>query len=178
MNNGVLYVDGQPVTQINLSRSAGMGSARNQPQIFVSHQRRDLETAKRVAAAISRGGPACYLDDLDPLVDGDSPGLERYLREVIGNSEALLAVVSNYTVTSWWVPMEIGVALDRSKHIGTYLAEATDLPSYLWRWPVMDTARLASKWADDATRADPEAYYRVWRELTRLEKSVENITVR
>ena len=106
------------------------------------------------------------------------PELEGYLRQMIGNSQALLAVVSRNTVASWWVPMEIGVALDREKHIGTYLVNRTELPSYLWRWPVMQSDGEAATWANHAKRSRPEAYHRVWRGLSSQQRSVNNITVR
>ena len=178
MNNGTLYVNGTPDNTATLSYRRGMRSAQVQHEIFVSHQRQDVETARQLAVLLSRNGHPCYVDDLDPQVDGDSPELEGYLRQMIGNSQALLAVVSRNTVASWWVPMEIGVALDREKHIGTYLVNRTELPSYLWRWPVMQSYGEAATWANHAKRSQPEAYHRAWRGLSSLQRSVNNITVR
>ena len=177
MNNGILYVNGIPDDMATLSYRRDMRSARVQHEIFVSHQRQDLETARQLAILLSRNGHPCYLDDLDPQVDGDSPGLEGYLRQVIGTSQALLAVVSQNTVASWWVPMEIGVALDREKHIGTYLVNRLKLPSYLWGWPVMHSLDETATWANHTKRSRPEAYHRVWRELSFQRKSVNNISV-
>ena len=79
----------------------------------------------------------CYLDTFDPGVAGDSPYLEGYLRQVIGRCRALMAIVSPKTRSSWWVPLEIGVALEKEKHIATFLLTEVDLPSYLWLWPML-----------------------------------------
>ena len=178
MNNGILYVNGTRDDTASLSYRSGMRSSQVRHEIFVSHQRQDVETARQLAILLSRNGHPCYVDDLDPQVDGDSPGLEGYLRQMIGNGQALLAVVSRNTVASWWVPMEIGVALDREKHIGTYLVNRIELPSYLWLWPVMDSFGEAATWANHAKRSQPEAYHQVWRDLSFRQKSVSNITVR
>ena len=161
-----------------LSYRSGMRSSQVRHEIFVSHQRQDVETARQLAILLSRKG---------------------YLRQMIGNGQALLAVVSRNTVASWWVPMEIGVALDREKHIGTYLVNRIELPSYLWLWPVMDSFGEAATWANHANghlcymddldpqvdgdspgleRSQPEAYHQVWRDLSFRRKSVSNITVR
>ena len=177
MDNGSLYVNGNLVSGATLSYRGGMQPSQVRHEVFISHQRQDLQTAKVIAILLSRAGHPCYLDEFDPQVDGDSPDLESYLRRVIGNSLALLALVSNNTVHSWWVPMEIGVALDREKHIGTYLMSATNLPSYLWRWPVLRSPSEASTWADHVGKTQPEQYYAAWRGLSFQRKSVDQITV-
>ena len=146
MDQGSLYTNGQ------LSRSfTRSSSVRGQYSIFISHQGQDSIFATRLAVSISRSGTPCYVDELDLTVDGNDPRLESYLRDVIRDCRGLLAVVSVNTSGSWWVPLEIGVALESGKHIATYEINNIDLPSYLWLWPVMTEMPQAIQWAD-ATR--------------------------
>ena len=75
----------------------------------------------------------CYVDQLDPNVQGDSADLVTHIQDVIHPCQSLLAVVSRNTQSSWWVPLEIGVALENQKHIGSYAVglNRLSLPSYL-----------------------------------------------
>lgn len=164
MNNGRLFVNGTEYFALSARDILEQQPYRLSDAIFISHQNGDAELAVAIAQHISHAGPPCYIDVLDPNVDGDSPQLESYLRRVIGNCSALLAVVSNATVNSWWVSLEIGVALDREKHIGTYRREPVTLPSYLWQWPVMDTATHIAGWAKAVSKYTPTSTHRVWRE--------------
>lgn len=169
MNNGKLYVDGKESAEVKpmymgMSHTPPFILARQSHEIFMSHQRDDVEIAERLAVKLSGAGHPCYVDDMDPEVDGDSESLESYLRDVIRRSKALLAVVSSNTVGSWWVPLEIGVALDREKHVGTFLVERVVLPSYLWRWPVLRNVEEALRWADHLGKVDADEYHRRWRD--------------
>lgn len=181
MNNGRLFVNGRATTQTTRASVSDPYPPFGRPHIFISHQRRDLDKAQQLAIQLSQDGYPCYLDEFDPQVDGDSPELETYLRKIIGDSQALLAVVSHNTADSWWVPLEIGVALDREKHIGTFLVEPVNLPSYLWQWPVMQRDGEARRWAGHTKRSAPAAYHRHWRNmpyqqgLSYRSKSVDSI---
>ena len=120
--------------------------------IFISHHHKDTAEAKNISDLIRSTGVQSYLDVEDPLILGDGEHLEIYLREAIGVSSALLAVVSNHAKESWWVPFEAGVALDRDKHLGTYLLTDENLPSYLWLWPVLRTYDEVVPWAQATER--------------------------
>ena len=178
MNNGTLYLNGRATTQATRAGASDPYPSFGRPDVFTSHQREDVNKAQQLAIQLSKDGHSCYLDEFDPRVDGDSPYLEGYLRRVIGNCGALLAVVSSNTVASWWVPLEIGVALDREKHIGTFLVETVNLPSYLWQWPVMRREAEAITWARHVKRSTPDGYHRRWRNLPSYRsKSVDSISV-
>ncbi|MDE2953151.1 MAG: toll/interleukin-1 receptor domain-containing protein [Gemmatimonadota bacterium] len=92
------------------------------PDVFVSHKSDDTDTAKRVARTIARCGLEVYLDVWDHNIDGDGPELVDYISSVIGCCRSLIAVVSPNTVSSWWVPLEIGIAITKDLHLGTFLA--------------------------------------------------------
>ena len=133
--------------------------------IFISHKREDLVRAVAVGQEImSKAKVPCYVDQLDPNVGGDSAELVTYIQEVIHQCRSLLAVVSQYTQESWWVPLEIGVALENQNHIGTFNTDGTELPSYLWAWPTMTTGQEAVEWANATKRnRDADQLHRAWR---------------
>ena len=167
MNEGRLFVYGREHPHdFNLSREAII-----QPRdTFISHQNSDRATAERIAITLSNQGYPCYVDTLDPDVDGDSPQLESYLRQVIGRCRGLMAIVSRATKASWWVPLEIGVALEKEKHIATYLLTSEDLPSYLWQWPMLSSDQDAISWAQDTHSYSVAQMNQYWRSRTRFQQ--------
>ena len=106
--------------------------------VFVSHKNEDRDDAEDVAKTIAASGLKVYLDIWDHNVN-DGPELVDYIESIIKNSKSLIAVVSRNTVTSWWVPLEIGIAITREKCIGTYSTTAytAGFPSYLEKWPIL-----------------------------------------
>ena len=173
MNQGRLFVHGQSLHRnLTLSQARPEGEQIQVPSnsTFISHQSNDKDAAERVAISLSRQGYPCYLDTFDPNVDGDRPELESYLRRVIDLCNNLMAMVSRTTRMSWWVPLEIGVALEKEKHIATYLLTAEDLPSYLWQWPMLRSDRDALQWAQDTQGKTVSGMNRRWRMRDRSEK--------
>ena len=166
-----LFTSGQ-LTASRLRLSDVVASQVSSRSIFISHQNSDRTTAERVAIVLSRQGYPCYVDTFDPEVDGDSPQLERYLRQVIGRCRALMAIVSSATKNSWWVPLEIGVALEEEKYIATYLLTEVGLPSYLWQWPMLRNDQDAIGWAQDADRYPVARMNEDWRSRTRLRRRI------
>ena len=173
MNQGRLFQNGVLVQRgITISEAL---SDRDRVRIplnstFISHHNGDTLDAEALAKYLSSLGYHCYLDTLDQSVDGDSPDLEDYLREVIGRCDRLMAVVSWRTKSSWWVPLEIGVALEKEKHIATYLLEREDLPSYLWLWPMLWSYADAAWWVIDTKTRSSAQVNSSWRLRTRVQK--------
>ena len=120
---------------------------------FISHKGEDMTLAERAGGILYENGLSGYLDRWDPAVDGDSPELEAHLREIIRETASILAVVTENTPTSWWVPFELGVARETNSQIGTFLRvdERSDnvvhLPSYLTTWPILTSESELSEWA-------------------------------
>ena len=169
MNNGRLFINGER-RFYSFSPSETTASLVLSGDTFISHQSSDRVTAERVATALSNHGYPCYVDTLDPDVDGDSPYLESYLRQIIGRCLGLMAMVSRATKTSWWVPLEIGVALEKGKHIATYLVASEDLPSYLWQWPMLRSDQDAISWAQDTHNYSVTQMNENWRSRTRFQQ--------
>ena len=113
--------------------------------VFISHKGEDIRIAESVGDALQGSGLSGYLDRWDPAVEGDSPELEIYLRSIIRETKTILAIVTENTPLSWWVPFEIGVARETDSQIATFLevnrfsTARVELPSYLsgryWRPP-------------------------------------------
>ncbi|MNZ79201.1 hypothetical protein D3C78_977990 [compost metagenome] len=53
----------------------------------------------------------------------------------------LLAVVSEKTALSWWVPFEIGEATITNRRICSFKTGPTELPLYLDKWPKLTSDR-------------------------------------
>lgn len=107
----------------------------NKALVFVSHRQADTQAAWAIARALIE------IADVDVFLDAFNPALS-----TSGNPEKvtgvidfglsacthLLAVVSDNTRGSWWVPYEFGVARNRPVPCGlTLLQNVKDLPEYL-----------------------------------------------
>ena len=127
----------------------------DQYDTFISHKGDDIDLAIRAGDTLYKCGLHGYLDVWDPKVDGDDPELEVHLRDVIRPSPSLLAVVSENTNLSWWVPFEIGVARETESVIASLLSVNENspttmlLPSYLRTWPILASFQELETWATD-----------------------------
>ena len=121
--------------------------------VFISHKGEDIRIAESVGDALQASGLSGYLDRWDPAVEGDSPELEIYLRSTIRETKTILAIVTENTPLSWWVPFEIGVARETDSQIATFLevnsfnTARIELPSYLKKWPILASTTSLQIWA-------------------------------
>ena len=75
------------------------------------------------------------------------------------SSDRLLAIVTENTPLSWWVPFEIGVARETDSLIATFLevnrvsTVKVELPSYLKKWPILTSTTSLQIWARRLTDA-------------------------
>ena len=107
--------------------------------VFISHRTADDDKAQALAYRLyTKHSIKCYVDHFDPEA--------RTTREItdiivgrINICTHLMALVTNATVGSWWVPFEIGVARQGDRRITTYDASTVKLPEFLTEWPVMTT---------------------------------------
>lgn len=108
-------------------------------KVFISHQRADSALALVIQQHLSlMHGIASYLDVIDPNADS-SIDLGDHVKAELGNCTQLLAVVSDATKTSWWVPWEIGIATEKDYPLATFAGGNTTLPEYLRKWPYLRT---------------------------------------
>ena len=121
--------------------------------VFISHKGDDMNLAERLGDILFSEGIQGYLDRWDPEVDGDSPDLEEHIRKVIRATPNMVAVVTENTPLSWWVPFELGVARETDSQIATFLSvnllsgKTVELPSYLERWPILAGNSELRVWA-------------------------------
>lgn len=105
--------------------------------VFISHRTADDAKAQVLVQRLyTRHKITCYVDHFDPEA--------RTTREItdlivgrINLCTHLMALVTNATVGSWWVPFEIGVARQGDRRITSFDASTVVLPEFLTEWPVM-----------------------------------------
>lgn len=141
MRGRIFGPDGQ--VAVTEDRDFSVLSSSQTDMIFISHRRTDLREAEAVAECIATYGLRAYLDENDPEINGDRPGLIDYLLEVIRKTSGLIVVASAKTAGSWWVPGEVFAAHGNGRLLGTYRLDSVSLeklPSYLrYDWPIMDS---------------------------------------
>jgi hypothetical protein len=74
---------------------------------------------------------------MDPLL-ARAEDVTRAIMSALHQCTHLMAVVSQNTVASWWVPFEIGIATERDRRITSYRRDSVVLPDFLRMWPVLD----------------------------------------
>jgi hypothetical protein len=107
-------------------------------KLFISHKKEDISLAIKAHQALSPQ-IECYLDALDDQLNVSTSDLGDYFKKQLRGSTHLLAIVSDKTQSSWWVPFEIGMATERDYPIATYSPSEVELPSYLKKWPYLKT---------------------------------------
>lgn len=107
-------------------------------KIFISHKADDRHSAEKIAKFLgARNGVECYVDVLDLELAKVAEDLAAYFKKKIHSCTHLIAVVSDITKTSWWVPFEIGIAAGWDFPLATYAVEYCELPGYLKKWPYL-----------------------------------------
>ncbi len=108
-------------------------------KVFISHKNTDSELARRVATRVRYNGLDIYLDTIDDALAKDGPELADLLLRRMSECDQLIAVVSNQTKDSWWVPWEIGVGSEKAFRMASFSHRHIWLPSYLKKWPELHT---------------------------------------
>ena len=104
--------------------------------VFISHRSTDTEQATAVHSYLSARGVRCYIDKLDEALQSTDNITEVILARIKQCSH-MMAVVSQQTRGSWWVPFELGVATDSDRRISSFKATNVDLPHFLSKWPIL-----------------------------------------
>ncbi len=120
--------------------------------VFISHRTADDGTAQSIGNYLyTNFNIRCYLDHFDPEAR-TTKDITNLIVNRIRDCTHLMAVITNSTVGSWWVPFEIGVARQSNRRITSFDASSLQLPEFLQEWPVMET--------DDDLDLFAEAYHR------------------
>ena len=122
---------------------------RLQPKVFISHKREDEATAIRVKYRLFELGVSSFLDVVDLEKDLGPEELTNRLRSKMDESSDLLAIVSDVTEKSWWVPFEIGMAAHVNLPMVSFLKGSfVRLPGYLRIWPALPGFDALKTYAD------------------------------
>lgn len=108
------------------------------PCIFLSHISIDKQTAKAIGDYITdRGDIDIYLDiydeDLQRAVAlGNAQMITKFIEEGLEQSTHVMCLVSKSTISSWWVPYELGFGKRAAKELSTLALKDVDaLPAFL-----------------------------------------------
>lgn len=107
--------------------------------VFISYRHMDRAHAIAINSRLIQANIKTYLDVLDPesQTTDDITGV---ITRNITECTHLLAVVSEKTALSWWVPFEIGEATISNRRICSFKTGPAELPLYLDKWPKLSTA--------------------------------------
>lgn len=114
--------------------------------VFISYRHKDRETALVVDYIMKQNGIKTYLDVLDSQSQ-TTDQITEVITARMKDCTHLIAVVSENTEGSWWVPFEIGEATIIDNRIATFQKDNVSLPDYLKKWPKMKTTEHLSQFA-------------------------------
>lgn len=106
--------------------------------VFISYRHSDRPHAIAISTRLIQANIKTYFDVLDP----ESQSTDDITGVITRNITActhLIAVVSDKTALSWWVPFEIGEATISNRRICSFKTEPVELPLYLDKWPKLST---------------------------------------
>ena len=106
--------------------------------VFISYRHMDRAHAMAINSRLIRANIKTYLDVLD-LESQTTDDITGVITRNITECTHLLAVVSEKTALSWWVPFEIGEATISNRRICSFKTGPTELPLYLDKWPKLST---------------------------------------
>jgi hypothetical protein len=106
--------------------------------VFISYRHSDRPHAIAISTRLIKANIKTYFDVLDP----ESQTTDDITGVITRNITActhLIAVVSDKTTLSWWVPFEIGEATISNRRICSFKTGPVELPLYLDKWPKLST---------------------------------------
>ncbi|MFJ2687949.1 toll/interleukin-1 receptor domain-containing protein [Pseudomonas sp. NPDC087342] len=108
--------------------------------VFISYRHVDRPQAIAINNRLIQANIKTYLDVLDPesQTTDDITGV---ITRNISDCTHLLAVVSESTALSWWVPFEIGEATISNRRICSFKTGPAELPLYLDKWPKLTSEK-------------------------------------
>ena len=101
--------------------------------VFISYRHTDRDHAFKIDQRLKVAGIKTYLDVLDEESRQGADEITDIITKRMSECTHLLAIISDDTSKSWWVPFEIGEATYAENRIATFQLNILDyqLPSYL-----------------------------------------------
>ncbi len=103
--------------------------------VFISYSKYDREIALKVFEFLKSRRIKVYIDVLDPELKEEE--VTKIILKRLEEVSHLLAIISQNTIRSWWVPFEIGVATKGEVRIVSLTTSQISLPDFLLLWPVL-----------------------------------------
>ena len=107
--------------------------------VFISYRHTDRLQAMAINTRLTQANIKTYIDVLD-AESQTTDDITGVITRNITECTHLLAVVSEQTALSWWVPFEIGEATISNRRICSFRTGQAQLPEYLDKWPKLSTA--------------------------------------
>ncbi|WP_448091715.1 toll/interleukin-1 receptor domain-containing protein [Pseudomonas lini] len=106
--------------------------------VFISYRHMDRSYAIAINSRLMKANIKTYFDVLDPesQTTDDITGV---ITRNITECTHLMAIVSDKTALSWWVPFKIGEATISNRRICSFKTGPAELPLYLDKWPKLST---------------------------------------
>lgn len=124
-------------------------------KVFISHQKRDRDEAEKIAKYLERVGIEVYFDEYDEelqiaTTNNDPKAVVNAIKKGINNSTHMLCVISKNTLTSKWVPFEVGYGFDKTDLATVVLkgVSNSDLPDYIKTAPIIRDIYDITKFAN------------------------------
>ena len=121
-------------------------------KIFISHKHDDEYMARKVYNRVKlQHGYDAYMAAVDEEHLKDNQELAKTLLDRISECQRIIAVISDHTKLSWWVPWEIGIGYAKKYNMASYIEyykDSLDLPSYIDDWPILTDLDSVDKYCN------------------------------
>lgn len=106
-------------------------------KVSIFHEQADAIRAAEIAGYLRvHYAINSYLDAIDPKIEIlEGPELAAQVQKQMDGCDSLLALISNETEKSQWIPWEIGIATGKNLALATFADTPYPLPESLQRWP-------------------------------------------
>jgi hypothetical protein len=124
-------------------------------KVFITHHSTDSLLAGRIANRLKiNHGMDSYLDVIDPYIGKNGEDLALHIQVEMSKCTQLLAVISQATQASQWVPWEIGVATEKDFPLATFSGGNVLPPEFLRKWPYLRTDHDLDQYARASKAAE------------------------
>ncbi len=103
--------------------------------VFISHRHSDNNIAYKISFELKRYKVDSTIIDIDEEISDAE--ITKIILNMVNKCTHLIAIISDNTEGSWWVPFEIGVATQGEKRITSFDISSITLPGYLTNWPII-----------------------------------------
>lgn len=127
--------------------------------VFISHQKRDADAARKIADYLTTAGVDVYFDEWDNSIDRSDPhSVVSAIQRGLDRSSHLLVLLSSNALASTWVPWEVGYGYHK-KVFGLTLKEVAHntLPEYLQVIPIVRGIKSLNEYVSGLTGVGQDA---------------------